>query len=57
MIKMATSFVSIKVISGIIGPAGIAMVGQFMNTITIVNGVATGSINLGVTKYIAEHYD
>lgn len=57
LIKMITSFVSIKVVSGIIGPSGIAMVGQFMNTITIVNGFATGSISQGVTKYIAEHYD
>jgi len=57
LIKMITSFVSIKVVSALIGPSGIAMVGQFMNTITIVNGFATGSISQGVTKYIAEHYD
>lgn len=55
--KMITSFISIKVVSNIIGPSGIALVGQFMNSIAIFNTLGTGAISQGVTKYIAEHYD
>src|ERR1700709_1796658 len=57
LIKMLTSFVSIKVVSKLIGPAGIAMVGQFMNSITMLSALGTGCIGQVVTKYIAEYYD
>ncbi|HMG68659.1 MAG TPA: O-antigen translocase [Chitinophagaceae bacterium] len=55
--KMISSFISIKVVSNIIGPAGIALVGQFMNSITMISTLGTGGIGQGVTKYIAEYYD
>lgn len=56
-IKMLTSFVSIKIVSRIIGPTGIALVGQFMNSITMLGALSTGGIGPGVTKYVAEYYD
>jgi O-antigen/teichoic acid export membrane protein len=56
-IKMVTSFVSIKIVSRIIGPPGMALVGQFLNSITIISALGTGCIGQGVTKYIAEYYD
>ena len=34
-VKLLTSFVSIKVIAGILGPSGIALIGQLNNFITI----------------------
>jgi O-antigen/teichoic acid export membrane protein len=57
LIKMITSFVSVKVVAKVIGPPGMALVGQFMNVITMISTLGTGCIGMGVTKYIAEHYN
>jgi len=57
VIKMLTSFVSLKVVARIIGPSGLALVGQFLNSITIAGAFSIGGISQGVTKYVAEHYD
>ena len=54
---MITGLVSIKVVAHVVGPAGIAMVGQFLNSISMVSLLGTGGIGQGVTKYIAEYYD
>lgn len=54
---MITSFVSVKVVSNIIGPSGIALVGQFVNSISMISTLGTGAIGQGVTKYIAEYYE
>jgi PST family polysaccharide transporter len=54
---MITGFVSVKVVAKIIGPPGMALVGQFLNAITMISTLGTGCINMGITKYIAEHYD
>lgn len=54
---MLTSFVSVKIVSRIIGPPGLALVGQFLNSITIFSALSIGGISQGVTKYVAEHYD
>lgn len=53
-IKMITSFLSMKVVAVIIGPAGIAMLGQLTNFSTIAMNFASAGINNGVTKYVAE---
>lgn len=53
-IKMITSFLSMKIVAVIIGPAGIAMLGQLTNFSTIAMNFASAGINNGVTKYIAE---
>lgn len=53
-IKMITSFLSMKIVAVIIGPSGIAMLGQLNNFSTIAMNFASAGINNGVTKYIAE---
>lgn len=55
LIHMCTALISTKVVASIIGPAGIAMLGQLNNINTMLQGVAGGGIRSGVTKFIAEH--
>jgi len=55
IVKMLTAFVSIKIVSSILGPSGIALVGQLSNFASIVMSFATVGINQGVTKYISEN--
>ena len=57
LIKISISIITNKVVSVILGPSGIAMVGQFSNILVIINTFATLGISGGTTKYIAEHYD
>lgn len=57
VVKMITGLVSIKVISVIIGPSGVALLGQLTNFSTILLIVANGGINSGITKYLSEHSD
>lgn len=52
-IKLLTGFVSVKVVSVLIGPPGIALVGQLNNFNSIIMSFASGGVNSGVTKYIA----
>ena len=54
---MLTGLVSVKVVASIIGPAGVALVGQLNNFATIALSLSTGGINNGITKYIAEYKD
>jgi PST family polysaccharide transporter len=54
LVRMLTGFISVKVVSVIIGPSGIALLGQLNSFSSIVMSLATGGINNGVTKYIAE---
>lgn len=54
LIKLITSYVTIKVVASMIGPAGIALVGQFQNFISIFTTLGAGGINNGVVKYISE---
>jgi PST family polysaccharide transporter len=54
---MMTGLVSIKVISVIIGPSGVALLGQLTNFSAILLIVANGGINSGITKYLSEHSD
>ena len=55
LIKMLTGFVSIKIVAVIIGPDGIALMGQLSNFSTIMMAVAVLGINNGITKYVAEY--
>ena len=55
LVRMLTGLVSVKVVASIIGPAGVALVGQLNNFATIVLSLSTGGINSGITKYIAEY--
>ncbi len=55
LVKMLTGLISVKVVSVIIGPVGIALLGQLNSFSTIIMSLASGGINNGVTKYIAEN--
>jgi PST family polysaccharide transporter len=54
---MIAGFISVKVVAVIIGPSGVALVGQLANFSAIIMAVATGGITAGVTKYIAQYKD
>lgn len=55
LVRMLTGFVSVKVVASIIGPSGVALVGQLSNFSSIILTFATGGILNGVTKYVAEY--
>ena len=55
LVKFLTGFISVKVVATLIGPAGIALLGQLNNFSSIIMTIASGGINNGVTKYIAEY--
>ena len=55
LVRMCAGMISVKVISVIIGPAGVALLGQLNNFSTILLGMANGGINSGITKYISEY--
>lgn len=57
LLHMCTGLISIKVVASIIGPSGIAILGQLNNLNSILQGLAAGGIRNGVTKFIAEHKD
>ena len=57
LVKMLTGLVSVKIIAAIIGPTGVALLGQLHNFTTIVMSLSCGGINNGITKYIAECRD
>lgn len=54
-IKLASGLVVNKIIAVYIGPAGIALIGQFQNFVGIITTIGNGAINAGVTKYVAEY--
>lgn len=53
-IRFISGFVVNKVIAVVIGPSGTALVSQFQNFIGITTSFATGGIEQGVVKYVAE---
>lgn len=55
LVRMLTGLVSVKVVASIIGPAGVALVGQLNNFASIAMTVSSAGINGGVTKYVAEY--
>lgn len=52
---MLTALVTAKMVSIYLGPVGLGIIGQLNSFIVIVLGLATGSINNGVIKYVAEY--
>lgn len=56
-VRMLAGMISVKVVALIIGPAGIALLGQLGNIGGIIQGMANGGINTGITKYVAEFKD
>jgi PST family polysaccharide transporter len=57
LVKMLTAFVSIKIVASILGPSGIALIGQLNNFVSIIMALASVGINQGVTKYISQNKD
>ena len=55
LVHMCTGLISIKVVANIIGPSGIAILGQLNNLNVMLQGLAAGGIRSGVTKFIAEN--
>lgn len=53
-VKILSGLALNKVLAIYVGPAGLAIVGQFSNFIGIVTGIASGSTQTGVVKKIAE---
>ncbi|PHJ40204.1 O-antigen translocase [Vibrio sp. PID17_43] len=53
-IKLIAGLVINKAIALFIGPAGLAVIGQFQNAQGIIRSISQGGINSGVTKYTAE---
>ena len=49
-----SGFLIVKVVAVKIGPEGIAYLGQFQNTVAILNMLATGAISIGIIKYLSE---
>jgi O-antigen/teichoic acid export membrane protein len=54
-INFISGFIIVKVVAVKIGPAGIALVGQFQNITAILTILATAAISSGVIKYLSEH--
>lgn len=54
-IRMLTGFVSVKVVAAVIGPVGVALIGQLNNFSQILLSISNGGINAGITKYTSEY--
>lgn len=57
LVRMCAGMISVKIIALIIGPSGVALLGQLNNFNTILLGMANGGISSGVTKYVSEYKD
>jgi O-antigen/teichoic acid export membrane protein len=57
LMRLANGFISIKVVAVIIGPVGIALLGQFSNLIQIIMVLSLGGISNGIIKYTSEFKD
>lgn len=55
VIRTLAGFISSKFVAIYLGPAGVAIVGQFINFITILQIMSNGGISNGVIKYTAEY--
>ncbi|WP_443690990.1 O-antigen translocase [Pseudomonas sp.] len=45
-----------KILAFYVGPTGYAALGQFQNAVQMLTSLASGSINVGVTKFTAEYH-
>ena len=54
-VKIVAGLVTTKAVAVYIGPAGLALIGQFQNFTQLTMTAAQGAINSGVTKYTAEY--
>lgn len=54
-LRIVTGYVSSKIIAVFVGPAGIALVGNFRNFLNSVETLGTLGFQNGIIKYVAEH--
>lgn len=54
-VRIATGFISGKVISVILGPSGVALTGAFTNFISIIYTFSNGGITNGIIKHTSEY--
>lgn len=54
-IGILTSIISNKVVAVYLGPAGIALLGQFSNFLSMAMSFSTLGVSSGITKYVAEY--
>ena len=54
-VKIIAGLVINKAVAVYIGPAGLALIGQFQNFMQLIMTAAQGAINAGITKYLAEY--
>lgn len=57
VIKLLSGLVVNKVVAVYIGPAGIALIGQFQNFLSIITTFGNGALSSGVTKYVSEFHE
>ena len=55
LVRLASGFLTNKIIAVVLGAAGVALLGNFNNFITVVLAVGSGSIGNGVIKYTAAY--
>jgi len=55
LIKVGINLVTTKVVAVLIGPSGVALVGQFSNLISILTTTSTGGISNGTVRYVSEY--
>lgn len=55
LIKIGINLITTKVIAVLVGPNGVAMLGQFTNLMTALTTTSTGGISNGIIKYVAEY--
>ena len=55
MIRIVTGLVSTSVVAKILGPSGVALLGNLRNFITSLETFSTLGFNNGIVKYVAQH--
>jgi len=55
MIRMVTGLVSTSVVAKILGPSGVALLGNLRNFITSIETISVLGFNQGIVKYVAQH--
>jgi PST family polysaccharide transporter len=57
LIKMISAFIISKVVSVLLGPSGLALIGQLSSFSAIVLTISTCAIQNGIVKYVSEYRD
>lgn len=55
--SILVGIVAVKILAVQIGPEGVALQSQFLNSIIFFYILSTGAINTGTIKYLSEHFD